>query len=99
MDCFIAGKTRQQTIQGAPKMCSSCATKAFKEELEWLQQQDIITPLGIDETVEWYNSFGLVPKPNRKVRLCLEPVRLNQVFIQPVHREPTLSDIFQNKIM
>ena len=24
--------------------------KPFKEELEWLQQQDIITPLGVDET-------------------------------------------------
>ena len=30
----------------------------FKEELEWLQQQDIITPLGgIDETPEWSGVF------------------------------------------
>ena len=51
--------------------------KQFKEELERLQQQNIITPLGIDKMVEWGNSFILVPKPNGKVRLCLDPARLN----------------------
>ena len=30
--------------------------KPFKEELEWLPQQDFITLLGVDETVEWCNS-------------------------------------------
>ena len=54
---------------------------------------DIITPLGVDETVEWCNSFVLVPKANGKVRLCLDPVRLNQALIRPVHRGPTLNNI------
>ena len=27
------------------------------------------------------------------VGLCLDPVRLNQVLIRPVHRGPTLNDI------
>ena len=54
--------------------------KSFKEELEGLQQQDIITPLDMDETVEWYNS--------------LDPARLNQALIRPVQRAPTLNDIF-----
>ena len=67
--------------------------KPFKEELDWLPKLDIITPLGIDETVEWCNSFVLVPKANGKVRLCLDPVRLNQALIGPVHRGPTLNDI------
>ena len=35
----------------------------------------------------------LVPKANGKVRLCLDPVRLNQALIRPVHRGPTLNDI------
>ena len=59
---------------------------------------DIITPLGVDETSEWCNSFVLVPfvlvpKANGKVRLCLDPARLNQAIIRPVHRGPTLNDI------
>ena len=43
--------------------------------------------------MEWYNSFELVPKANGKVRLCLDPARLNQTLIIPMHRGPTLNDI------
>ena len=68
--------------------------KLFKEELERLQQLGIIIPIGIDEMAEWCNSFILIPKPNGKVRLCLDLVRLNQALIRPVHRGPTLNDIF-----
>ena len=57
-------------------------------------QQDIITPLGMEETVEWCNRFAFIPKPNGKFRLCLDPARLNQTLIRLVHRGPTLNDIF-----
>ena len=33
-------------------------------------------------------------KLNRKVILCLDPARLNQTLIRPVHRVPTLDNIF-----
>ena len=65
----------------------------FKEELERPWQQDIITLLGIDEMVEWCNSFLLVPKPNGKLTLYLDPARLSQTLIRPVHRRSTLNDI------
>ena len=54
---------------------------------------DISTPLGVDKTAEWCNSFVLVPKAKGKVRLCLDPVRLNQALIRPIHRGPTLNNI------
>ena len=54
---------------------------------------NIITPLGVDEFAEWCNSFVLVPKANGKVRLCLDPARLNKVLTRPIHRGPTLNDI------
>ena len=34
---------------------------------------DIITPPVVDKTLEWCNSFVLVPKVNGRVRLCLDP--------------------------
>ena len=43
---------------------------------------DIITPLGVDKTAEWCNSFVLVCK-----------ARLNQALIRHIHRGPTLNDI------
>ena len=67
--------------------------KLFKDKLDRLQQLDIIRPIGVDETAEWCNSFVLVPKANRKVRLCLDPVQLNQALIIPIHRGPTLNNI------
>ena len=38
--------------------------------------------------------FVLVLKLNGKVRLCLDPARLNQALIRPVHRGTTLKNIF-----
>ena len=47
----------------APQRCVAYVLqKPFEEELKWLQEQDITTPLGVDETAEWCNSFVLVPK-------------------------------------
>ena len=45
----------------------------FQGKLERLQKQDIIVPLGVDEMLEWCNSYVLVPKANGKVSLYLDP--------------------------
>ena len=42
---------------------------------------------------EQCNSFVLVPKANGKVRLCLDPARLNQALIRPIYRGPTFNNI------
>ena len=61
--------------------CWLCITEVIQEDLEWLHQLDIIAPLGMDETAEWCNSLVLVPKPNGKVTLSLDPARLDQALI------------------
>ena len=67
----------------------------LKEELEMLQRQQIIVPLGVDETSKWYNTFILVPKANGKVRLCLDLARLNKAQIRPMHRGLKLMTSYQ----
>ena len=57
-----------------PRCLAYVLQKPFRDELDQLQQMDIITSLGVDETVELCNSFVLVPKASGKVRLCLDPV-------------------------
>ena len=66
----------------------------YKGKLKGLKRQQIIDPLGMDEICKWCNSFTLVPKVNGKVRLCLDPARLNKVIISNIktHR-PTMYDI------
>ena len=86
-------KPDSKPYQAPPRHVAYALWEPFKEELRCLQEMDIITPLGIDETMEWCNSFVLVPKANGKVRLCLDPARQNQALIRPFHRGPTLNDI------
>ena len=86
-------KKGSKSYQVPLKFAAYALQKPFEEELEQLQKQDIITPLGMGETVEWCKNSVLVPKPNGKVRLCLNPARLDQVPTWLVHRRPTVNDI------
>ena len=86
-------KPDSKPYQAPPRCVAYALQKPFKEELKCLQEMDIITPLGVDKTLEWCNSFVLVPKANGKERPCLDPAQLNQALIRPVHRGPTLNNI------
>ena len=74
-------KLHSKPYQALLRQVAYALQKPFKEEVEWLQYLDITTPLGIDKTVEWCKSFILVPKPNGKIRLSLDPARLNQALL------------------
>ena len=45
----------------SPRHVAYALQESFKKELERLQELQIIVPLGLDKTAEWYNSFVLVP--------------------------------------
>ena len=94
MEFSLQLKPDSKPYQGPLRCIEYALQRSFKEKLERLQQQDIITLLGIDEIVKLYNRSALIPKPSGKVRLCLDQARLNQVLIRPVHGGPTLNDIF-----
>ena len=87
-------KSDSKPYQVSPRHIAYPPQHPLKEELKHLQQQDIITPLGIGETAKWCNNFVLVSKLNGKVMVCLDPARLNQALIRLVHRGPTLNHIF-----
>ena len=55
-------KPDSKTYQVPPRHVAYALQKPFKEELEHLQRMDIITLLGVDELVEWCNSFVLYSK-------------------------------------
>ena len=70
---------------------SICSPRPLKEELERLQKQQIIVPLGMTATSGWCNSLLLGPKTNSKVRLCLDLARFYKKLIRLVHKSPTLN--------
>ena len=93
-DAFLLELKPDSKPHQVPLRCVAYALqKPFDEELKRLQKQDIMAPLGVDETSEWCNSFVLAPKANGKVRLCLDPAWLNQALTGLIHRGPTLNDI------
>ena len=55
-------KPDSKPYQAPPKCVAYALWKSFKKESEWLQEQDIITPLGMDETAERCNSFVISPQ-------------------------------------
>ena len=61
-------KPNSKPYQVPPRQVAYALQKPFKEDLEYLQEMDIITPLEVDKMEEWCNSFVLVPKA--MVRLC-----------------------------
>ena len=86
-------KPNSKQYQVPPRHVGYVLQQPFKEELKCLQKMDIITHLGVDEMVEWCNSFLLVSRADGKVRLCLDLPWLNQALIRPIQRGLTLNDI------
>ena len=84
---------RCEAIQVPPRHVAYALKKPLKKELEILQQHQILALIGVDEMAEWSNNFVIVPKPNGTLYLYLDLVRLNQVLIRPIHRDPILNDI------
>ena len=58
-------KPDSKPYQAPPRHVPYALQKPFKEELKWLQELDIVTPLEVDKMAEWCNSFVVVPKPKQ----------------------------------
>ena len=71
-------KDSNHPYQVTPRRIANALQESLKEELERLQKQQIIVPLGKDEASEWCKSFVLVPKVNGKVRLHLNQLGLTK---------------------
>ena len=83
------------TIPDTPTHVVYVQQEHFSKKLDKLQRQQIIIPIGMDKTAKWYNSFVIVSTPNGIVWLSLDPVRLNQPLIRPMHRSHIVNDMFR----
>ena len=62
-----------------------------KKELEYMVDLNIITP--VTEPTDWVISLVVVEKPNRSLRICLDPRDLNQAIKRQHYKLPTTEDI------
>ena len=65
----ITGKGGQLIKPGTPRRVAYGHQDHLKEGLEQLQKQQILVPLGMDETSVLCSSFGLVLKAKVLIRL------------------------------
>ena len=65
----------------------------FKDELDSLCKQKVLTKLDKNEVTEWLNSFVNVDKEDTTLRVCLDPSHLNPYIIRPVFNSYTLDEI------
>ena len=73
-------------VQKLPCKVPLAMQKAFKEELDSMEQQSIISKYDTkqNKAPEWLNSFIIVKKANGKLCVCLDPTDLNQCIVRLV---------------
>lgn len=56
-----------------------------------LKQKGII--IRVNEPVDWVNRLQIVEKPNRSLRLCIDPTYLNKAIVKEMYTIPTLKEL------
>ena len=71
--------------------CQSSPKKAIDRELDYLIEEEIITEQV--EPTPWVSSVTFPRKPNRDIRVCLDPSNLNEAIIREHHKPMTVEEI------
>ena len=79
--------------KAVPWWVAYAVQKPLHDELDRLIKNKIFASLKADEMSEESNSFICMNKPNGEVRLCIDPSKLNDQIIWPVHNSWWLVDI------
>ena len=69
-----------------PRKIPFAMKNKVKDELSRLERIRVIE--NVSEPTEWVNSLVVVEKPNKKVRLCLDPRDLNKRILRGHYPEP-----------
>ena len=67
--------------------------EAIDKELDYLIEEEIITEQV--EPTPWVSSVTFPRKPNRDIRVCLDPSNLNKAIIREHHKPMTVEEIAQ----
>jgi transposase InsO family protein len=75
----------------APRPVPAAIREQVKKELEHLEKCNIIKK--VTEPTEWVNPLICVKKPNGRVRLCIDPFKLNQAIKREHYPMSSVDDI------
>ena len=80
----------QRTIC-APRQVPHALRDKLKEELDRLEAEHIIAK--VEKPTEWVNHIVNVLKPNKQLRICLDPQKLNEAIMREHYALPVSSEI------
>ena len=76
----------------APRQVPHAVREKLKEELDRLEAEHIIAK--VEEPTEWVNPIVNVLKPNKQLRICLDPQKLNEAIMREHYALAVAADIF-----
>ena len=77
--------------QDAPRTVPIALRQDLKKRLTEMKNEGILEK--VTEPIDWVNSAVYVKRPNKKLRICLDPRELNKYVKILKYRMPTLDDI------
>ena len=84
-------KEDAKPTQDAPRTVPVALRTELKQRLDDMEKDGILEK--VEEPTDWVNSAVYVKRPNKKLRVCLDPRILNNSVKIPKYRMPTLEDI------
>lgn len=77
--------------QDAPRTVPVAMREELKQRLKEMEAAGILAK--VSQPTDWVSSAVYVKKPNKQIRICLDPQALNRFVRIPKFRMPTLDDI------
>ena len=74
-----------------PRRVAIPLMKQVKDEIERMEQLGVI--VRVSEPTEWCSGMVVVPKANKKVRICVDLTRLNEIVCRERHPLPAVEQI------
>lgn len=70
-----------------PRKIPAALRKRVKKALQDMEDNGVIRK--VDEPTDWVSSMVIVEKPNKKLRICLDPRNLNKAIKREHFQLPT----------
>ena len=78
-------------VQLPPRKIPESLEQPLREHLDELVKLEVIER--VDYPTDWVSAIVVAPKPNGKIRLCLDPRPLNKALKRCHHPIPTIDDV------
>lgn len=76
--------------QTVPRRVAAARRAPLRDELERMLRMDVIER--VERPTEWCSPCIVVPKPNGKIRVCIDFTKLNKAVKREYHPLPTIED-------